>query len=202
MSTDLTGVGALAVLTAAMYLGGVAPAKKARAAAELERLELEQRLTELGEVESQVRDAKVMLSKVQAEMALKETRLERGVHVNTRVQRITALGVVAGLTFSAVTPGQEIAGKRFNRVPIRLSGSGTYPTFANFAADLHAQYRDVQIVGFRLTGRPTEPEVPVAFDADLAWYTAADNAASAGFDARSGRTGGAGLIPAATPPNP
>jgi Tfp pilus assembly protein PilO len=198
-TVDACGAAALALLTLAVYLGGVAPLKAAAQQAQVQRALLAERREELDAAEKQCRELSDGLTRVDAELNRRATRLERGTQINVRVQHITELAEAAGLNVTSMTPGQEVPGKRFGRVPIKLTGTGDYPSFGAFVAALHAQYRDIQVVGFKLSGRPASPDSGLTFESDLTWYTAPESAARAAGDGGAGSNGAQRRPPAEVP---
>jgi Tfp pilus assembly protein PilO len=213
---DAVAIALILAGAAATYYLGIAPTQRAQAQDQADREALIARQSELDTAEEQVADAAASLASLKEQADRTENILRSGSELFTRIQAMTERAQDFSLSIAEISPGALICGKRFNRIPIHLSGSGSYSDFTAFVAALHAMYADLQLVAFKVTGRADDARSQPRFEADLNWYTAlepakvpsaAQGAKGSGGAASAGNAGGgdrAGLsepaAPAATPP--
>jgi len=198
---DLAAIAIIAIGAVATYFLGVAPRRASAAAAIVDRAALADREAELSSLAERVREKRELLEAQETSLASSELKLLPSAEHYARLQAITKLAESFSLKLTQISPGEQISGKRFNIVPIRISGTSGYPDFTGFLQALHSQFEDLHVVSFNLSGRADQAAAPT-FDADLAWYTSADqNArpASSGSDAQPGRATGSGLSTPAAP---
>jgi Tfp pilus assembly protein PilO len=168
---DAAGIAVIAACTFVAYWLGIAPVQRAVIQAAQDREALETATRELSDVETALRESRSQLQKAQALLESNEVRLEPVSHTNARLKLLADMAEEAGLHVSEVTPGSVVTGARFNRVPIRVSGSASYTDVAAFVGRVHAQFRDTAIVQLSLVGRPEEPDAKAQFGLELVWFT-------------------------------
>jgi Tfp pilus assembly protein PilO len=186
---DLAGCALIAAGALGMYFLGIAPAQRARAQETADRAELDARRKDLEESQRQLSDAKKKLADLETRVDQNARVLHPGSELYARLQAITAKAQEKGLKISEMKPSPAVVGKRFNRVPIRLAGVGSYVSFREFVKALHELYPDVQLGGFSLSGKAEDPKIPVSFDAELNWFTSVESVESGSGPA--GPAGGA-----------
>jgi Tfp pilus assembly protein PilO len=187
---DLAAYALIAACAAGTYFLGIAPAQRARAQEAADVAELETKRKELEEAQRQLSDAKRQLGQLDKLVTENARVLHPSTELYARVRAITEKAQELGLKVSEMKPSPAIVGKRFNRIPIKLSGVGSYVSFRDFVKTLHGLYPDVQVSGFNLSGKAEDPKIPVRFEADLNWFTSVEGAESGSGSADSAGGGG------------
>src|SRR5262249_49651250 len=88
-------------------------------------------------------------------------------------------------TIKGVEPGPIRQESRFQAMPLRLTGSGSYRGCVQFLHDLRDALHDTTIVDFRLTGTPEANASLITFDLNLCWYASPTVASVQGSDANA-----------------
>jgi Tfp pilus assembly protein PilO len=122
---------------------------------------------------------KARLAEMRADLARQTVPLQPARNVNRRLAELTDLAAGAGLEVSEIVPAAAVAGSRFDTVPIRIRGTGSYPTCAAFLCKLTRAFPDTSVNSFELSGEPDKPHAPAAFRVQLAWYATPSAAAAA-----------------------
>jgi hypothetical protein len=165
-------------LTIAAYLLGAAPL--------LDRHDAVRRqLAELAAGRIKSREASAALAVVQRELAAARRqitaiplRLQPASQLNQRLALVTDLAMRSGATLDDLQPGRPIDGARYGVLPIRVAGTGSYPTFAALLSRLRTECPDSGINGFDVYGTPAQGAAPAKFSFELVWYTQPAVAAS------------------------
>jgi Tfp pilus assembly protein PilO len=176
------------------YWLGIAPAQRAAAAERANHEGLAVANDQLDEAMERLQNARSSLESLHGQVEANATVLRPGSELFARIGEITQKAQARALTISGTSPSAPVVGKRYNRIPIHLSGVGSYANFAAFIEDLHRSYSDLQVLSFKLTDRADDPKAQAAFEADLSWYTSTDKpAGAAGSNGEAGKgAGGAG----------
>lgn len=155
-----------------------------------------------------VRERAAMLNR---DLAAHAVQLRPATALNEQLGAVTALAQRAGLRVQQVSPGKAGAGARYTTVPVRVTGSGTYPAVASFLAALHEHEPTTAVAGVTIHGEgggtgPVSPAAgsarAAAFTLDLVWYALPAKADSAGGAGRAGSGASAGAEAAAAPARP
>lgn len=120
---------------------------------------------------------KAHLAGMRADLARQTVPLQPARNVNRRLAELTDLAAGAGLEVSEIVPAAAVPGARFDTVPIRIRGTGSYPTCAAFLSKLTQSFPDTSVDSFELSGEPAKPHTPAAFRVQLAWYATPSAAA-------------------------
>jgi Tfp pilus assembly protein PilO len=201
---DLAGVGIIVLGALATYYLGLAPAQRAAAAECADRETLAASKTELDAANLQLSSATASLASIRSRVEASSTVLKPASDLFERIQSITLNAQSHSLRVSEINPSALVTGKRFNRIPIHLSGVGTYADFSAFLRELHTSNPDLQVVSFKLLGRAEDAKNAPHFEAQLNLYTSAgavkpNAAAGSGKDGGGASDGGAaGNGPAVT----
>lgn len=138
-----------------------------------------QQVAQLGVLRSNVQAAdkaiaaqKARLAELRADLARQTVPLQSARTVNRRLAELTDLAAGAGLEVSEIVPAAAVAGSRFDTVPIRIRGAGSYPTCAAFLCKLTRAFPDTSVDSFELSGEPAKPHALAGFRVQLAWYAA------------------------------
>ncbi len=166
------GVAVLAVITAAVYFGGIEPVLTDNAL----RRDLESRLAiekkSASDLTSEIRCKQRDLDAVEREIATDQVRLEQASKVNDRLGKLAHLAAEAGVRIDTVQPEQIRAGKRYGIIPIAVRGEGTYVQCTAFLAMLAQRFRDIGVRSLGMSCNATAANAPVVFSFELAWYVA------------------------------
>jgi Tfp pilus assembly protein PilO len=122
-----------------------------------------------------VADEKGKLEELRRTLDREKIELQSARQVNSRIARLTELAARAGLEVDEVAPGKADIGPRYETVPLRLRGSGSYPTCAAFLCQLIKTFPDTSVVSFELSGDPQKPRTPGIFHVNLRWYAARED---------------------------
>lgn len=177
---DVAAFALIAAGALGTYWLGIAPAQRARAAELENRAALAFAKDQLDGAALQLESSKRSLEALQAQVNENTTVLRPGSDLFARIAEITQKAQSRSLTISGTNPSPPIVGKRSTRIPIHLSGVGSYANFAAFLDDLHASYADLQVLSFKLTSRAEDARTPGSFEADLSWYISADKPRGSG----------------------
>lgn len=188
---DAAGFAIVIAGALALYFLGITPAQRARAQDEADCQALVARRADLDAARQDLAKTRDKLESMQRELAESTTELKPGGDLFTRIQSIMESSQQYGLTISEISPSTAIAGKRFSRIPIHLSGVGAYPSVSKFVAMLHEKYADLELTSLRIAGRADDAHTPPRFDAELNWFTIGAAPKPAGSGAGSGGAGGA-----------
>jgi Tfp pilus assembly protein PilO len=188
---DLAAAAIIAAGALGAYFLGMAPAQRAQATEAADREALTQAREQADEAAQKLKTSQSTLDKLKTQADAKDMVLHPASEIFARIEQITNEAESQKLIISVISPSAPVPGKRYNRVPIHLQGSGNFPEFSAFLAGLHASHADIQVTGFKVTGKPEDPKAPAAFDADLCWYTLPTAPGPA--DGNSGAAHGAGI---------
>jgi Tfp pilus assembly protein PilO len=179
-----------------LYVGVVAPVQDKHRQANADRAELDRTNHDLAAAETQVVSATRSLEDIRSRLshavALKDQR-----QINRRISELTTLATESGIALTDVQPGRARSAGRYDVVPIKLAGKGTYPTTADFLSRLHAQLRDMDVHGLEVRSSRIDDAHDATITLELAWHTlpagsaraSADRAESADRAARNDRGG-------------
>lgn len=99
-------------------------------------------------------------------------KLESADLINQRLVRITNKAVAAGLSIDQMTPGTPAPAARFVTVPVKISGTCTYPGLSRFVHELRREFPDSAITTLQVSGNPADPTSRASFAAEIAWFAA------------------------------
>lgn len=200
-AVDIGGVCVLAAITAAVYLGGVAPVLSRAQARVLQQDELRQREQEASQKSQDLRDAHTRLAALEREQGRAVRLSPLGVR-NERLRRISELGAAAGISITELTPREPVKGDRVSRVPISIAGTGSGAAFGAFLAHLHQEFSDTQVVCFSIASELESREQPASVSAELVWFALGEATRGGGVEGTASRTGGAGNAGTPAPSGP
>jgi Tfp pilus assembly protein PilO len=114
--------------------------------------------------------AKLQLEGLQDQVASSPLRLQPARLINGRLAELTDLATRTGLRIEDVQPGKTVTLPRFETVPIRFAGTGSYRNCVLFLNRLRKNYPDTSVSSFKLTGNPSAPETLAKFTFDVEWF--------------------------------
>jgi Tfp pilus assembly protein PilO len=168
---------ALAVCLAAavpLCFERVNPLFRPRDALAEQRSQIEQLQQAAGKLTDSVGRHKHKLAELNTKLKQQKVRLEPIGHINRRIARLTDLVEAAGLAVDEIRPAKPTSTLRYKIVPIHVTGSGRYPTCADFLRKLGKAFPDTPANSFELVGDPAKTEEVPKFQFVLHWYAAAD----------------------------
>lgn len=171
---DAGGVLVCALLTVVIYITMVRPTyqEQSKARKQGQTLTNKQREAEQSdETMGKLRAHNLLLNEVMAEGSL---QLESGQQVNHRLARLTQRATRSGLQVDEIVPGKPEPGTIHATIPIRLSGSGSYRTCADFLHRLHNLFSDTAVASFDMSANSRNAQSQAEFTFDLVWFTVPD----------------------------
>lgn len=167
---DLAGLGACALVSALGYFGLVRPALNHQQTYKQLVPKVAERSDELARARADLKTMQDQLEQTGARLDALPLRLEQASRVNSRVARLADLASEMGLEVHEMLPDKARSGKRYDVVPISLSGAGDYNHVTRFMQRVHDSFADIAVMRFDLASdNPGSDDA--TFDIDLAWYT-------------------------------
>jgi hypothetical protein len=169
---DIAGGTFCLAVTAVAYFAVIAPSASRRQEQVQQQAEIADLRAKLDQTGKFQRQLGAQLAARQGDLDKSAIQLEPASSVNQRVSSLTTLASGVGIILDAVEPGTQNDSSDFSRVPIKLSGKGTYASSARFLAQLKERFPDTAVGSMRLTANPAEPGSVPAVWFDLVWYAA------------------------------
>lgn len=167
---DAAGLAAcLAIASAAFFTVG-RPYLQRRSERAAALRELAEQRTKLAGLEDAAAILRNHVNVLRNQAAAGELQLEPLDHLNRRVASLIELADAAGVAVHETRLGNAAEEPRYRRVPLSLSGAGSYPRCAAFLHLLHERLPDAGLVGLELSGNPGHAAAPALFKFDLTWY--------------------------------
>ncbi len=177
---DISGTALCLVATGLFYVIGLGPLLGEQKQAATSRAKINaQRAIARGLTQKLAKD-KARYRVAQRELAESPLQLAPVTDVNKRILQVTALARECGLKLDVVLPGAPSTGRRYETVPIHLSGTGNYRTCVDLLHRLRQKFPDTTVTSLDLGADPAEPKAGARFSIDLLWHAAPTIAAGAG----------------------
>jgi len=173
---DIAGAAIIVAAGLPLLLPRVNPLLRSGFLLEQQRAQLAVALRNEKDLNDFLVDQRGRLAEIRAGLAKEKIRLESARNINQRIARLTSLAAGTGLSVNEVLPGATTRGERFDSVPVRMNGTGSYPTCVAFLCKLTSTFPDTSVGSFELAGNPQKPGSPAEFHIDLIWHAAAENA--------------------------
>ena len=174
---DVAGAAIIILAALPLLLPRVNPLMRGGSVIE-QRAQLEVALRNEKELRDFLVDQRARLAEIQASLAKEKIRLESARNINQRIAKLTSLAAGTGLSVNEVLPGATTRGERFDTVPVRMNGTGSYPMCVAFLCKLSSTFPDTSVGSFELAGNPQKPGSPAEFHVDLIWHAEAEAAAN------------------------
>jgi Tfp pilus assembly protein PilO len=173
---DLVGLGAVAVITAAVWAIAISPRVD-------EDQSMRQRYAELVQAEREAEEAG-MIARAAAARArqLQEELTRTGVVLSPRSQQIRVLAAISDLAqtnaldVQSVDTGTPRSTPQWVEVPITISGAGRYGDCVEFLAQLSAMRRDLLVRALSLEGDVSNPSPVARFRFEMIWFASESSA--------------------------
>lgn len=173
-SRKIAVVGLVACLgiSAAGYFIGIAPALAGLVERRSQEQELAGHKHKSQDLAAELLDTRKRLAGARRELAELPLRLESASTVNRRINQFAVVAGESKVTLNEIQPGSPVEGQHYLTVPIRVSGSGTYPACAALLHNLRERFPDTTVQSFDLqNGTPGQTENLATFRIELAWHT-------------------------------
>lgn len=174
---DFAGVAFCLAVTAVAYFAAIAPSATRREEQVQQQADIADLRAKLDQTSKFQKQLSAQLAARQGDLVKSAIQLDPSSSVNQRVSSLTTLASGVGITLDAVEPGTQNDSSDFSRVPIKLSGKGTYAASARFLAQLKERFPDTAVGSMRLTANPAEPSSVPTVWFDLVWYAAPEGSA-------------------------
>lgn len=165
---DAIGIAALLGLTAAAWFLAVQPVLAARQRGAADQQAFAAAHEQLADLGADVATARDQLTRASQERGL---TLEPATRLTHRLMAINGISAASDVRLDDVQPARPAAGERYDLLPVRVAGAGSYAALAAFLHRLHAACPDVAVGSLTVTGTPSPTTKPATFTLDLAWYT-------------------------------
>jgi len=170
LTIDVAGAGVCLAATVAFYFIGLSPLLAARQNAENYEAKLAAERAAAADLSRELANDHGLLREVQRELADSPLQLAPASDVNARIARVADLARACGLKLDVVLPGLPVKAKRFETVPIHLSGTGNYRTCVAMLHRLRQKFPDTTVTSLNLTSDPGDPKAVARFSIDLLWH--------------------------------
>jgi len=171
---DLVGLAVVVVASLPLLFPRVNPLFRSTEYVDQQRTQLAISLRNERDLNAFLVDQRTRLAEIRASLRKEKIRLESARNVNQRIASLTSLAAGTGLNVSEVLPGETKRSNRFDSVPVRMNGTGSYPTCVAFLCKLTKTFPDTSVDSFELAGDPQKPGDPAQFNVNLIWYAAAE----------------------------
>ena len=170
---DTAGVAVCALLALLGYLVGIRPLVQRQAGLAARDIRLNVQKRDAEKLSGSASLVKERLARVRQALAESPVQLKSVQHINRHIAHLAGLASDCATKIDEIQPGEPTATVRYKMVPIRLVGSGSFPTCVRLLHRLREAFADTAVASFQLTGRPSEQAAPAVFRIDLIWYASA-----------------------------
>ena len=170
---DLAGAAIALIAAAGLFMPKINPLLRSDAFLHQQQQQLAVSLRNEKDLTAFLVDQRARLTEINASLRKEKIRLEAASNINHRIANLTRLAAGTGLNVNEILPGATINGERFDRVPVQMSASGSYPTCATFLCRLTDTFPDTSVGSFELSADPEKPGEPANFQVNLIWHAKA-----------------------------
>lgn len=172
LTIDAVGAGLCLAVTAALYFFALGPMISARRDAETYEAKVAAQRATAADLSRELASEHAVLRDVEHELAESPLQLASASDVNTRIAGMADLARECGLKLDVIVPGMPSKGKRFETVPIHLSGTGNYRTCVAMLHRLRQKFPDTTVTSVKLSADPADQQAAARFSIDLLWHAA------------------------------
>ncbi len=166
---DAVGVLVCVALTFAAYFVFVRPTYEGKAEHDLLRAQFIEQTQLVQHARVSLSALKQQLSEADSALRDQPLRLEPATLVNHRLAKLADLAETCGLELHQMKPDTPRSGKRYDLVPIVLTGSGDYRRVTLFIRRVHESFADIGVTRFGLKASNAGSH-QAQFNLSLAWY--------------------------------
>lgn len=176
---DGAAVAACLALSLAFYFVGVRPlGGRQRRRAQLQT-ELEVQRARMQQTGRQRTAVENELSSARESLARCPVHLVSGGRINHRIARLTSLATQCGLKVDEIEPGEVQSLSHFDAIPLRLTGTGDFPTCVRLFHLLWRKFPDKGVAFLDLWVDRDQEGAEANLRVDLIWFVAPDSAQAA-----------------------
>jgi Tfp pilus assembly protein PilO len=168
---NAVGVAALMAMSALAYLCGVRPLLDRHDLAVRQKTELSAARIKSADTQRAWAKMQQELADAQNALAAAPLRLQPVAALNQRLALVSDLAIQGGAGFDDVQPGKSTEGTRFDSLPIRITGTGSYTAFTALLHRLRQEFPDLGVTMFDIAGSAQNGAGESHFTVDLLWYT-------------------------------
>jgi Tfp pilus assembly protein PilO len=176
------GVCVLAAMSLIAFMAGVRPLLARWSAAAALKVAVDSRQQIAGDVERQEAALRDDLNRVRMALDASSLTLQTAAFRNERLARLTELAADHDLSVNGVLTTDVVRDERYDMVPIRIEGMGSFPDCVRFLHDLNGRFRDTGVRAFELRGSPGRHATDAFFRFEMVWYAAPSLASAEGGD--------------------
>lgn len=162
--------GVLASLTLAVYLGVVAPARRASERLDEERSAMASNAQEKGNLQASIDQHRARIAALERQLR-SIVELKPATYLNRRRSELTDLFERVGLSLSDMKAGEHKDNGQFGAVSLSMSGAGSYGAVVSFLRTLHHEFRDVEVTGLEVTAPADREKGAAHFSLQMTWFT-------------------------------
>lgn len=164
------GGGVVVVLTLVAYVFGLRPLVLRSGEAAILGASLssqQEKAVELGQDANMI---EASLNRIVKKLEENPLKLQLAAFRNERLAQLTELAAKSGLNVDGIQTRKLTQLKRYDMVPITLTGSGMFPDCVKFLHQLNQRFPDTGVKAFTIQGTPgVKPKVS-NFKFDMVWY--------------------------------
>jgi Tfp pilus assembly protein PilO len=159
-------------ISAAGYFVGLSPAIAHVSERKADMDELANRQQKGAQAKAELTRTRKRLLEARREVDDLPLRLEPASVVNRRLNRLAEAATAAGVNLNEMQPMPAIDTQHYQTVPIRVTGSGSYPACAAFLHTLRTQFPDTAVQSIDAQNASPGRDNNIAnFRLDLEWHT-------------------------------
>lgn len=172
LTIDVIGTALCIAAAAAFYFFGLSPLLSARQDAEHHEAKVAAKRATAAELSGDLARQHGVLRDAERELAESPLQLAAASDVNARIARVADLARSCGLKLDVIVPGMPQRGKRFETVPIHLTGTGNYRTCVTMLHRLRQTFPDTTVTSLDLSADPADRQAVAQFTIGLLWHAA------------------------------
>jgi hypothetical protein len=166
------GIGTTIALTMLALLFGVRPLMQQHAATQVVRADLASVRAKVMSLTDEEARIITQIDRIHADLQSSSLRLQTAAYRNERLARLTELAARHRLAVDGLQTAEVEREEHYDMVPLHLAGSGSFPDCAAFLHNLNADFRDMGVNTFEMTGTPGPTQTDVSFVFEMIWYAA------------------------------
>ena len=166
------GAGGMVALSLLGYFAGLRPLLQQHDHSTNQRRMLVAETARAEDLQKQERALDRSLVRTRQALADSPLTLQIASFRNERLALLTDLAAAHGLTVDGIQSGDVERDEHFDRVPIVLSGKGSFPNCGRFLHRLNRTFPDMGVKSFHVNGQPGRKPRDVTFSYDMIWYAA------------------------------
>ena len=164
------GLGAVAVLTLLAYMVGLRPLFVSYGEVLVQKSTLLNQQNRITQLKNSRKLVSSVLAGVVQELEASQLTLQTSDFRNEHLAQLTNLAEVNGLNVDGLQTTDVIHNVHYDRVPIQMTGFGSYPDCAAFLHQLNSDYPDTGVKSFELKGKPGPKPSDSFFRFNMVWY--------------------------------